>query len=496
MIMKYKHLCIFLLFLSSVSCKPQKKEHSEVHKNKPNVLLIMVDDLNDWTGHLGGHPQTITPNIDQLAARGLSFTNAHTNAPLCGPSRASMLTGLKPSTSGVYFHIEDPDLVRQVRNDSISATLLPDYFEQNGYVTFAVGKIFHKGDKGEAFDEYGGLSNFGPWSDKRFKYDPTWFEKPKGTSTDWGAFPEHDSLTYDARIADWAIEKLSDRHEKPFFLAAGFMRPHVPWYVPQKWFDRFNLDSIKTPPYAADDWKDIPKVAALMTNWPMMPEMGWMLKSGNWEGAVRAYLASVHFVDHQIGRLLNALKNSPYADNTIVVLASDHGYHMGEKGLFQKGTLWKRSTRIPMIWAGKGIQKGATQTASSLIDIYPTLIDYCGLPKLNYLEGKSIQPLFSRDAKNFENVAITTFGKNNHSIYDTDWHYIFYNNGSEELYNLSKDPNEWENLASVDSLQAIKQRLRSMLPKKNAANNPHSEFSAAPYFNSHMNNNPEHSKSK
>ncbi|MEM9328317.1 MAG: sulfatase [Bacteroidota bacterium] len=446
----------------------------------PNVLWIMVDDLNSWVGYLKGHPQTLTPNIDRLAARGMAFHNAHTNSPLCGPSRASMLTGLLPSSTGIYFHIQDTELVPHTEQEQI--TLLPYYFQQQGYRTLAVGKIFHNGDRAGVFDEYGGLSNFGPRPEERFNYDPEWFDKPRGTSTDWGVFPSHDTLTFDHRIADWAIGRLEENHESPFLLAAGFMRPHVPWYVPQKWFDAFPLDQVALPPYDSKDWEDLPPVAKEMTYWPMMPEMDWMLEEDRWREAVQAYLASVHFVDHQIGRLLDALERSLYADNTIIVLASDHGYHVGEKGLFQKGTLWRRSKQIPMIWAGPGIEAGSTMEPASLLDIYPTLADWCGEEVPDHLQGQSVAPILTGEKSTINNAAITTFGPGNHSVYSPEWHLIQYDNGAQELYHLAEDPNEWRNVAGSEN-ELIIRELVAKLPAQEAPNLPQSAFGAAPYFN-------------
>ena len=435
--MNPNHPLIFLGFLLALlSCE-------QAPQSPPNVFLIMVDDLNDWVGYLGGHPQALTPNIDRLARRGVAFHNAHTNAPLCGPSRSSMLTGLRPSSSGIYFHINDQSLVTHSEEQQIK--LLPGYFKDQGYKTLAVGKIFHQGDRAEVFDEYGGLSNFGPRPERRFKYDPKWFDKPGGTSTDWGAYPAHDTLTYDHRIADWAVDQLSKKQQGPFLLAAGFMRPHVPWYVPKKWLDAFPLEEVQLPAYDSLDWEDLPEVASQMTHWPMMPEMEWMLEEGRWQEAVQAYLASVHFVDHQIGRVLDALEASAYADNTLIVLASDHGYHVGEKGLFQKGTLWRRSTQIPMIWAGPGIVQGATQEPASLLDIYPTLVDGCWGQSSNQLEGRSLVPILRGSAASIDNYAVTTFGPGNHAVYTKEWHLIEYDDGSQELYNLAKDPNERRN---------------------------------------------------
>ncbi|MBV6652571.1 MAG: sulfatase-like hydrolase/transferase, partial [Mameliella sp.] len=318
--------------------------------------------------------------------------------------------------------------------------------------------------------------------EKRFAYDPAWFDKPKGTSTDWGAFPVHDSLTFDKRIADWAIDQLQQFHDGPVFLAAGFMRPHVPWYVSQQWLERFDSLEIDVPEYLADDWSDIPGMAEKITDLEMMPEMEWMQEGGRWESAVKSYLASVHFVDHQIGRVLKALEESEMAKNTIIVLASDHGYHLGEKGLFQKSTLWYRSTHIPMVWAGRGIKKGTSDEPVSLIDIYPTLTSLISEHPGHELEGKSLMPLLKKEQVSVDNYALTTYGPNNHSVIADSWHYIRYNDGSEELYNLTEDQAEHHNLAGEPSVQAIKQGLREHLPSLNLDNNRYSALHNTPYF--------------
>ncbi|MFT6856130.1 MAG: iduronate 2-sulfatase [Cyclobacteriaceae bacterium] len=456
---------------------------AEKVSEQPNVLLIMVDDLNDWTGYLGGHAQTLTPNIDSLARSGIAFANAHANSPLCGPSRSSMLTGLRPSTSGIYFHIQDSSLVRQVKSGELKATLLPEHFQNHGYKTMAVGKIFHLGDKAGVFERYGGQCNFGPKPENRFEYDPKWFNKPPGTSTDWGAFPAYDSLTYDEKIADWSIDRLQENHTSPFFLATGFMRPHVPWYVPQEWLNKFLLDSIQTPSYLSQDWEDIPEMGRLITEWPAMPEMDWMLQENRWKEATRAYLASVHFVDYQVGRVLQQLSKSQYADNTIVLLVSDHGYHLGEKGLFQKGTLWERSSHIPMIWSGKGISKGVTQELASLLDIYPTLSDLCGFERPDYLEGVSLTRILNGKEESIDNHVVTTYGRKNHSVFYQNWHYIKYNDGSEELYDLKEDRNEWNNLILSSRGSDVKAELADFLPRTNAAKSADCYLSAIPYFN-------------
>ncbi|TRX49040.1 sulfatase [Fulvivirga sp. M361] len=474
--LKYTVQTTFIL-LMLVAC--QQTEHPA---GRPNVLLIMVDDLNDWTAYLGGHPQAKTPNIDVLANRGMAFTNAHSNSPLCGPSRSSMLTGLRPSTSGVYFHIQDKSLVNQVRNGDLKAKLLPDYFAKNGYKTMGVGKVFHLGDQARVFNQYGGYCDFDPRPEEHFVYDPVWFDKPPGTSTDWGAYPAHDSLTFDQQIADWTMARLEEQHDKPFFMVTGFMRPHVPWYVPQKWLDAFNSDSIQTPAYLPEDWKDVPEIGKKITEWPAMPDMDWMLEESRWEDAVKAYLASMYFVDYQIGRVLKKLESSPYAENTIVVLVSDHGYHLGEKGLFQKGTLWERSSHIPMIWAGRGIKSAKTDEPVSLLDVYPTLAKICELIPPDHLEGNSLLPLLQGEKSGRDYSVVTTYGPNNHSVFYENWHYIRYNDGSEELYDLKEDEHEWVNLLSDNKKHSSVDQLVQLLPNVNEPNHVHSHNSAVPYF--------------
>ncbi|MEO1524959.1 MAG: sulfatase-like hydrolase/transferase, partial [Planctomycetota bacterium] len=228
---------------------------------KPNVLFIAIDDLNTWVGCMNGHPNAKTPNIDRLAARGVLFTNAHCQAPICGPSRASVFSGLLPTTSGIYGQISDKQL-RDASDIMGKVTFLPDYFEQHGYKTLACGKLFHNGDKAGFFDDWGGHSSFGPKPKKRFKYDPAWFpEKIGGTQTDWGVFPERDELMPDYRIAEYGVKRLRERHDQPFFLAIGFMRPHVPWCCPQKWFDMHPIDEVQLPPYLKTDFDDIPEMS-------------------------------------------------------------------------------------------------------------------------------------------------------------------------------------------------------------------------------------------
>lgn len=299
-----KYLSIlFLLFATFINAQ-----------NKPNVLFIAIDDLNDYVNCMDGSISAHTPNIDKLAKAGTLFTNAHCQAPICGPSRASIMTGLYPSTSGNFLQLSDKNISKS-NETTQQATFMPDYFEQYGYKIMAVGKIYHKGDDANTFDEYGGrFSWFGPRPKERFNYDPYKIEEKLGnTSTDWGVFPEYDSLMTDYQSAKWAVNKLQQNHEKPFFVAVGFVRPHVPWYVPQKWFDMYPLDEIETPPYNHNDFDDIPEMAKRVAEAPMMPTTEELIQQGEWKEMVRAYLACITFVDAQVGKVIEALENSEYA---------------------------------------------------------------------------------------------------------------------------------------------------------------------------------------
>ena len=478
--MKYYTL-FALLYAFLISCTgPTKKQ-----VNQPNVLFIAVDDLNDWLGCMNGHPNVNTPNIDKLASRGVLFTNAHCQAPLCGPSRASLMTGLRPSTTGIYGMIDD----NKIRNDNEvtkDIIYLPEYFRNNGYHTMGIGKLFHEHAPDGVFDESGGrYKGFGPVPAERFVWDgfgTSDREKYGRTSTDWGAFPEADSLMPDHQSANWAIEKLKLGYDKPFFLAVGFLRPHVPLYVPQKWFDLYPLETLEMTPYKPDDLNDVPPVAHLINDLPMMPQTDWAIETGNWPKIIQAYLACVSFVDYEIGRILDALQNSEYAENTVIVLWSDHGYRLGEKGTFAKHALWEEATNAPLIFAAPNLPHGKViEAPAEMLSIYPTLLDLCGLPAYERNEGINLTPVMLGE-KNTNPVAITTFGMNNHGLRTPNFRYIRYEDGGQELYDHRTDPNEWDNIAENPENEQIISEISTNLPSANARWNVHSSYTFQPYF--------------
>lgn len=454
---------------------------TEIKKQYPNVLMLVVDDLNDWIGPMQGHPNTKTPNIDRLAAKGTVFQNAHAPAPLCGPSRASILTGLAPSSTGIYGQVKDDD-IKKANPKAAESLFLSEYFRQHGYYTAAVGKIFHHGIASGSFDVFGGrVKAFGPYPDERFEW------KDPRTNTDWGAFPERDEQMPDYDTANWLVEHLAMKHDKPFFIAGGFLRPHVPWYVPKKWFDMHPLDEIELPPYLADDLADVPDIAKAISEHPMMPTTEWALEKNEWKKIVQAYLASISFVDHCIGMVLDALENSAYADNTAVVMWGDHGYSLGEKSKFAKMSLWDRATRTPLIISPPKNQirdqvTNEVRQAVSLLDLYPTLIKICGLPENPLNQGVDLSALMHQPDADWPHAAVMTYGPNNHAVKTSRYRYIRYADGSEELYDHDNDSNEWHNLANDPRYFGVKQELMRHLPEENVAWSPVSSYNVNPYF--------------
>ncbi len=450
---------------------------AEIWEKHPNVLMLIVDDLNDWVGPLGGHPNAITPNIDRLANQATVFANAHASAPLCGPSRASIMTGLAPSTTGIYGHVNDND-IKSANQRAAQSIFISDYFRRHGYYTAAVGKVFHQGVADGSFEDFGGRSeNFGPYPDERIKWHDS------RTNTDWGPFPDSDTQMPDYDSAQWLAERLLTEHDRPFFMAGGFLRPHVPWHVPGKWFDMHPVEELALPPYLEDDLDDVPGIAKRVTEVPMMPTTQWAIENSEWGNMVQAYLASISFVDYCIGIVLDALEHSGHSKNTAVVLWGDHGYQIGEKNRFAKMALWESATRTPLIIKPpKSTEKYVSNRPVSLLDLYPTLVEICGLPANADNEGNSLAPLLLDPDASWRHAAVTTFGPNNHAVKTERYRYIKYENGAEELYDHEQDENEWNNLADAPAHQVLKSQLAAFLPQENASWSPVSHYRGNDYF--------------
>ena len=444
-------------FLRFIACCPIAI--SAAAEDRPNVLFIAVDDLNDFPTFTGRYPDAKTPHMDRLAERGMVFARAHCQFPLCGPSRASVMSGLLPSTLGFDGHMKDAAL--RDRAGERGTELLHTYFATEGYRTMAVGKVCHHHVPSKSVDRSGGRGSFHAGTGKLAKH---WHQN--GTSTDWAMAPERDEDLPDHRAADWAVQQLGEQHDKPFFLMVGFLRPHVPWYVPRKWFELHDKEAITLPPYREDDLHDVPRMARDISILKQMPRTDWAIENNQWRNIVHAYLACISFSDHQVGKLLDALDASPHKDNTIIVLWSDHGYHMGEKNTFQKQSLWERSSHVPLVIAGPGIEGGRRcDRVVSLLDLYPTLVEICGLPANPKNEGRSLVPLLENPGKAWPYPSIIGWQENSFAVQDERYRYIRYGDGSEELYDHQTDPNEWTNLADRAELASIRQKLSTHLPR-------------------------------
>ena len=445
---------------------------ADAPKGKPNILFIAIDDLNDWVGPLDGHPQVQTPQMDRLAASGTTFYNAHTQAPLCNPSRTSLLLGRRPSSTGIYGlapWFRDVETLQDIES-------LPQYFARHGYATYATGKIYHgRYGRGEDDSEF---QNLGPPAGVGARPEEKMVQTPQNHPLmDWGTFPHKDEDKGDWAVASWAVEQLegplSGRQEQPFFLAAGFFLPHVPCYVTQKWYDMYPKDSVTLPEIRRDDREDTPRFSWYL-HWKLPePRLKFLEEADEWRNLVASYLASITFVDSLVGRLLDALEASGHADNTVIVLWSDHGWHLGEKLITGKNTLWDRSARVPLMFAGPGVSAGARVTSpAELLDIYPTLIDLAGLPAQEGLEGHSLLPQLQDATAPREWPAITTHNAGNHGVRSEKWRYIVYADGSEELYDMDSDPQEFENLVSDPQHAEVLAEHRKFLPQADLAPAP------------------------
>lgn len=457
--MKYTNIALLVLcsFISSINCIASNKKEKE---QPPNILFIAIDDMNDWTGFLGGHPQALTPNMDKLAMRGINFTNAHCSAPGCSPSRNALLYGVEPFNSGLYpfyEHAIHEQLMEQY-------TTLPRLLKENGYNTFGAGKIHHgfKDDPRE-WTNYFELKR----SKKEFK-EGTGYQVGNSKKMSFRPTINVDEEHVDHQVASYGIDILKKDHNKPFFLAVGIVKPHLPFDCPERFFNALPAD-IEPPAILADDLLDIP---AEGNSFRRVGDDRRFKNDKAWEDVRRAYLACISWADYNIGRVLNALQQSRYADNTIVILWSDHGFHMGEKMSFRKFTLWEEATRVPfIIYDGRNkINQGKVYTKSvSLINIYRTLADMTGIEVPAYVDGESLMPVLQNTDALLSKPTIISWGRGNYAVRTKDWRYIRYFDGTEELYNHLSDENEWHNLANDNKYQKIKKELSASLPKNEAA---------------------------
>lgn len=469
--------CLLAMILIVTGASAQSQE-------KPDVLFIAIDDLNDWVGVLGGHPQARTPNIDALAARGMLFTNAHTPGAACLPARTAILTGVSPFKSGIYSMRGD-----WRENPRLSdVKTLPRYFRDNGYATLGAGKLFHA--HSYFLEGFTGQQDYSAWDayfpslerqlpDEVFPVAGQTDGDAIGNGISTGHFDFYPNVTTDEAMGDgqvvsWISQQLKADSTNPRFISAGIFRPHLPWYVPQKYFDMHPVADIVLPEYLESDLDDVPPAyEALIGLEPDLDlsTMGWVKARGDhkWREAVQGYLASMSFADAMVGKLIDALDASGRTDDTIIVLWSDHGFHLGEKDIWGKLTLWEESTHVPFIIVAPGVTTPGSRSAEAVSthSIYPTLVELVGLEQPDFVDGSSLVPLLRAPDSAWDDVAITTYGDyGNFTVRDDHYRYIVYADGSEELYDTRADPREWTNLAGEPDYQSIKQGLAARIPPK------------------------------
>lgn len=462
-----------------------------VAATRDHVLLITIDDLNDWVSCLHdketgrGHPQASTPHLDRLARRGVVFTNAHCQAPICKPSRASFMSGLRPSTTGVYGNNPAHDAGGRLQPGK-DVPWLPLRFQQAGYHAYAAGKLLHHGNQGLG-ETLAPRTGQGPFPEQKMNVPA--HVTAKGI-WDYGPWPAEEDFT-DWKIARWTIDQISASHaekDAPRFLSLGFYRPHVPLFAPPKWFDAApKPEDIILAPAPAGDLDDLPAIARRMHNRvAFQSTVEWvMAEESRLRELTRAYLACTSAMDDCLGQVIDALDNSDMAENTWIVVFSDHGWHLGEKSHVAKQTLWERSTRVPLVIVPPGritdIPRGARcDRPVDLLDIYPTLVEAAAIPSVesdSHLEGLSLMTWLRDPQAPRDRPAITTLYSHNHALRDERFRYIRYADGSEELYDHLIDPHEHHNLIAKAKenreLQAAVERLSAWIPKEQAGEPDH-----------------------
>ena len=473
--MKMPHLILLALTLTSVAT-PSEDAMADAPR-KRNVLFLIADDLN-CDLHCYGHPHVKSPNIDRLAARGVRFEHAYCQFPLCSPSRSSFLTGRRPNATQIHTNPRaaqfstDYRLTPHFREFIPDTVTMPQLFRKHGYTAARIGKLFHYGVPGQIGTS--GLDDPESWN---FVVNPAGRDKAEenkiftlmphsyGATLSWLAAEGGDSEQTDGLSATAAASLLEEYKDRPFFLAVGFYRPHTPYVAPKRYFDEYDVNAIDLPALSSADRERMP-AAAYASAKQEQESMSDDLR----REAIRAYWASITFMDAQVGRVLDALERSGLTDNTIVVMTSDHGYHMYQHGLWQKMSLFENSAHVPLIISlpGGGGRGNAHAGPVELVDIYPTLADLCGLPAPDYLDGLSLRPALDDPSKSVKEAAFTQVRRDDfdgYSIRTSRWRYTLWDEGrkGEQLYDMQSDPGETTNLASNPAQAQIVAKLKAQL---------------------------------
>lgn len=448
----------------TVSLVSEAESSAEPASGRPNVLFVAFDDLNDWA--LGEDAPLKMPHLRRLMRRGATFTRAYAASPACNPSRSALLLGRATAATGIYNNASD------WRKAYPEAVTLPRYFLENGYRVEGAGKIFHH-HQNSAYHDPRGFHRF-----LKMQLDPippnklNLLGKVSSENFDWGPFPYDVDQTPDERAVEFGVDFLERKHDRPFFLAIGLFRPHMPFHVPPKFFAQYPPESVVMPERPAGDLDDVPsggrKLLERSRHWWSGILEAETARPGVWRDSVRAYQASATYADYQLGRLLSALAASPYAEDTIVVVWSDHGYHLGEKEHWEKFALWEKTTRVPLVILAPEASEAGSEIGRpvTLLDLYPTLLDLAGLPPKKDLDGLSLRPLLENPTAEWARPAVMTYGVGNHAVRTDRWRYIRYADGTEELYDHEHDPHEWTNV--VRSRRNVADELKRWIPQHEA----------------------------
>ncbi len=460
-----KRAALALLVVASAALAAQRPPKAP--PGRLNVLLIMSDDQNNDAGTFG-HPMVRTPNLDRLAGRGVRFDRAYNQYPLCSPSRTSLMTGLRPDTTRIY------ELQTHFRTTIPDVVTLPQMFRRNGYVAARVGKIYHYGNPGQIGTS--GLDDPASWDEV---VNPRGIDKDEepvltnltpgrglGSALAFYASPAPDEQHTDGKVATETIALLEKYKDRPFFIGAGFYRPHCPYISPRKYFDMYPLDRIAVPTYTDEDLAQVP-TAAFFTRPP-----NWGVNEDGRRSTIQAYYAAISFLDANVGRVLDALDRLGLADRTIVVFASDHGYHLGELGQWMKMSLFERAARNPLIIAVPGIARGASKRMVEYVDLYPTIGDLAGLSLPAGLQGRSLKPLLKDPNARWDHPAFTQVRRGGpkdwfmgYTVRTEQWRYTEWDDGKQgtQLYDEVKDPGEMRNLASDPKHATVVAELKALL---------------------------------
>ncbi|MGM8361881.1 sulfatase [Flavobacterium sp. ARAG 55.4] len=456
-----KQILLFFSVVLLLSCKTSINEEKKIQEN-PNIILIIADDMNGYAIK-NQYPLIKTPNLNKLLSEGILFENAACNSPVCNPSRSSFFSGLYPHTTGAYMNGSDgwnrSEILKTIKS-------IPEHFKEQGYETWGAGKLYHneiepKRDK-RTWDNYpvyqGG---FGPFPGKDYwKGGSNFFSIKPWEGSDFD-FP-------DVKNAKAAAEFLNKKHDKPFLMVYGLWRPHSPYTAPKRFFEQYEGVDFPLPKgYKENDFADVPFLGQMLVDSLSKFRENKELSIPLWKKFLKAYAANYSFADDNIGKVINALDKSNYAKNTIVIFYSDNGFHNGEKMRWGKATLWEQADYVPFIIRTPDKKRAICKATISLIDIFPTLVDYAGIKvPAHALDGNSLVPLIKNPNLKWSHPSFTSYGENYSSVRNERYRYLSYPDGTEEMYDLQNDPYEWKNIVNDKNVETIKDKLKREIPKK------------------------------